>query len=306
MPTQPRGYRSVHAADSEAEQMSQGVTQPQELSFQTSTEPPGQAAGQASSGARGSDGLPQVHSHNPSRGRRTQENTEPLLVLQARELGYSVPYQATLPQLAAIVGCCWQIAAEPSTKKDKNKCRLQNVRSLEQFFLNKQAAVVPANMELRDHDPEAVQDEPMRQEPETNVGPTDSLLAVLARELGYVVPPHTTLAELAAIVGCLWEQAASKQDQNRCTKRNYMRLRRQLSDFQGHPASQSERPKKEPAIVQQARKLGHILPFPCSPLISKLCVKFELLIISKFNVEYSSGNDSKAFSGMLTCALIPS
>ncbi len=107
MPTQPRGLRSVHAAESEEEQMSQGVTQPQELSFQTSTESPGQAAGQASSGARGSDGLPQVHSHNPSRGRRIQEKTEPLLVLQARELGYSVPYQATLSQLAAIVGCCW-------------------------------------------------------------------------------------------------------------------------------------------------------------------------------------------------------
>jgi hypothetical protein len=54
------------------------------------------------------------------------------------------------------------------------------------------------------------------------------------------------------------------QDQKLCRGRNYRRLRTKLSDIQGHPASCSERPQKEPAIVQQARKLGHILPFPCS------------------------------------------
>ncbi len=92
----------------------------------------------------------------------------------------------------------------------------------------------------------------------------DSLLAVKARQLGYDVPPDTSLAKLAQIVGCFWEQAASMQDQKQCRGQNYIRLRTRLSEVQGHQASQSERPKKEPGILQQARKLGHILPFPCS------------------------------------------
>jgi hypothetical protein len=51
--------------------------------------------------------------------------------------------------LAEIVGSNWEMPAQPSTRKDQNKCRLKNLRSLTEVLLNKQASVVPANVDLR-------------------------------------------------------------------------------------------------------------------------------------------------------------